>query len=206
METSSMAAPRRLAIMLLGLAFVQQSEAGLYYSGETQNELPSQWRGYLLDQRMLRGIAVKPVAGTAVNTARIAYETAAVNLEKAARERQLTADERADLGAIYVRLGDSARAVEVLRAAQRDHPNHFRIAANLGTAWQAHGDLEQAAVALQQSVKLAPGKWQKAEELHLKIVRQRQREPRGTQTLDELFGVQYIGDSGKYEPGKLAAE
>ena len=200
-----MAVPRRLAIMLLGLAFVQHTEAGLYYSGETQNELPSQWRGYLLDQRMLRGIAVKPVAG-AVNTARSAYETAAASLEKAARDRKLTADERADLGAIYVRLGDSAKAVEVLRAAQRDHPNHFRIAANLGTAWQAHGDLEQAAVALQQAVKLAPGKWQKAEELHLKIVRQRQREPRGTQTLDELFGVQYVGDSGKYEPGKLAAE
>ena len=25
--------------------------AGLYYSGETIADLPSQWRGYLLDQR-----------------------------------------------------------------------------------------------------------------------------------------------------------
>ena len=201
-----MPAPRGLVLALLGLTFVQQSEAGLYYSGETQNELPSQWRGFLLDQRMLRGIAVKPVAGAAANTGRAAYETAAANLEKAARDRKLTADEKADLGAIYVRLGEATKAVEVLRAAQRDHPNHFRIAANLGTAWQAQGDLEQAAVALQQAVKLAPGKWQKAEELHLKLVRQRQRQPRGTQILDDLFGIRYIGDSGKFEPGKLAGE
>ena len=36
-------------------------------------------------------------------------------------------------------------------------------------------------------------------------VRQRQREPRGTQTLDDLFGIQLVGDSGRFETGKLAA-
>ena len=30
----------------------------------------------------------------------------------------------------------TGQAVEVLRAAQRDHPNHFKIVANLGTAYQ----------------------------------------------------------------------
>jgi hypothetical protein len=203
-EEAAMAAPGRLTFVLVWITLTQSATAGLYYSGETQNELPSQWRGFLLDQRMLRAIAVKPAPGTPANPGRIAYEAAAANLEKTARERKLTPDEKADLGALWVRLGESAKAVDVLRAAVRDHPNHFRIAANLGTAWEMHGDMEQAADALQLAVKLAPGNRQKAEELHLKLVRQRQRESRGTHSLDNLFDVQYTGENGTYEPGKIA--
>jgi len=196
----------RIAVALLGwLSVAVAARAGLYYSGETQNELPSQWRGFLLDQRMLRTIGVKPAPGVSPSAARATYEGAAAKLEKTSRERKLTADELADLGALQTRLGDLAKAVDLLRTAQREHPNHFRIAANLGTAWQLHGDLEQAAGALQQAVRLAPGKWQKAEELQLKLVRLRQREPRGCQDLDDLFGLRYVSDSGKYEPGQLAA-
>jgi tetratricopeptide (TPR) repeat protein len=198
--------PRIVAAFLISLPFAAQARAGLYYSGETQNELPSQWRGFLLDQRMLRTIGVKPPPGSPLNPARANYEVAAAKLEKSRQQRKLTADELADLGALYVRLGEAAKAVELLRAAQREHPNHFHVAANLGTAWQLQGDLEQAASALQQAVRLAPGKWQKAEECQLKLVRLRQREKRGTQELDDLFGVRFVGDSGQYEPGKLAAE
>jgi tetratricopeptide (TPR) repeat protein len=181
-----------------------QARAGLYYSGEAIADLPSQWRGFLLDQRMLRNLAVKPAQGAA-NPEREKYEKAAAGLEKAAKDRALTADELADLGAIYVRLGQASKAVELLRGAERDHPKNFRIAANLGTAWQMQGDLEQAATCLQQAVRLAPGKYAKAEEYHLKVVRLRQKEAKGTQSLDDLFDVQFVGESGKYEPGKLAA-
>ncbi len=34
--------------------------AGVYYSEESYNELPSQWRGLLMDQRQLRQLAVEP--------------------------------------------------------------------------------------------------------------------------------------------------
>jgi tetratricopeptide (TPR) repeat protein len=198
---------RRCIVVVFGwLALAGAVQAGLYYSAETQNELPSQWRGFLLDQRMLRNIAVKAAAGAPANAARKQYDDAAAQLEKLGRQRKLTVDEIADLGAIYVRLGEPAKAVELLRAAQRDFPNHFRIAANLGTAWQIQGDLEQASIALQQAVRLAPGKWQKAEECQLKLARLRLREARGAQELDDLFGIRYIGDGDHYEPGKLAAE
>jgi hypothetical protein len=180
-------------------------QAGLYYSGETFNELPSQWRGFLLDQRTLRNIAVKPGPGVPASPARQRYLEAAAKLEKIKENGKLTADELADLGALYVRLGEPGKAVARLRPAQRDHPKHFRIAANLGTAWQLLGDLDQAAICLQQAVKLSPGKYQKAEEYHLKLVRLRQREKRGTGGLDDLFGVRYLGENGKYEPGKLSA-
>src|SRR5207302_193662 len=114
--------------------------------------------------------------------------------------------EAADLGALHIRLGDVNKALEVLRAAERGRPDHFCLAANLGTAWQLHGDLAQAAGALQQAVRLAPGKYQRAEELQLKLVRLRQREPRNSQGLDDLFGVRFVGPDGKYVSGQLAAE
>jgi tetratricopeptide (TPR) repeat protein len=181
------------------------ARAGLYYSGEPLAELPSQWRGFLLDQRILRGIAVKPGPGAPAGPARVRYLDEAAKLEKLAKLRKLTADELADLGALYVRLGEPAKAVALLRPAQREHPNHFHIAANLGTAFQAAGDLEQAALCLREAVRLAPGKYQKAEEYHLKLVQLRRREKGEVREVDDLFGVRYTGEGGEYTPGKMAA-
>ena len=196
----------RLAALVFAFLFsAGGARAGLYYSGEVIAELPSQWRGFLLDQRTLRNVAVKPAGGTTANPARKSYEEAAEKLERASGGRKLTADELADLGALDLRLGETGKALEVLRKAQREYPNHFRIVANLGTAWQLQGDLAQAAAALQRAVRLAPGKLQRPEEYQLKLVRLRQRQPRDTQSLDELFDVRYVGESGQYEPGKLAA-
>src|SRR6516162_10240011 len=122
-----------VAAVLLGF-LSPAARAGLYYSGETIADLPSQWRGFLLDQRLLRNIAVKPAGKAPASAERKKYEAALEKLEKTAKERKLTADESADQGALLVRLGEPGKAVEVLRAAQRDHPNHFKIVANLGTA------------------------------------------------------------------------
>jgi tetratricopeptide (TPR) repeat protein len=180
------------------------SRAGLYYSGEPMAELPSQWRGFLLDHKALRSIAIKPTAGNPASPMREQYLDAAAKLEKTAKTRELTADEKADLGAIYVRLGEPSKAVNLLREAQRTYSNHFAIAANLGTAWQALGDLEQAAFALKESVRLAPGKWQRTEEYQLKLVRLRLQK-KGLAELEDLFGVRWVDDDGAYTPGKLAA-
>jgi hypothetical protein len=181
--------------------------AGLYYSAEPFAELPSQWRGFLLDQKILRTIAIKPRPGLPASQERTRYEEAVAVLEKASRERKLNADEQADLGALYMRLGNPAKAVEILRVAQREHPNHFHIVANLGTAWQLQGDLEQAAESLKLAVRLAPGKLVKAEEYQLKLVRLRQKEKTGLQDLDDLFGIRYVGegkgDAAKYVPGRI---
>ena len=190
--------------ILLSMTATLAARAGLYYSEEKYAELPSQWRGFLLDQRTLRNIAVKPTPRAEASPARLRYQDAALKLEKASRERKLSADEIADLGALYIRLGESDRAVALLRPALAEHPNHFHIAANLGTAWQLQGDLQQAESCLAQAVRLAPGKSQEAEEYHLKLVRRRLKEPRGAFGLDDLFGVRYVGDDGKYDPGKLA--
>lgn len=201
-----MSPPRCLAAVCAILALVPAARAGLYYSGETIAELPSQWRGFLLDQRALRQMAVEPMKGAPVSPLRKEYHDALVKLEKAASQRKLSADEAADLGALHVRLGEPGKAIEVLRAAERDNANHFRILANLGTAWQVQGDLTQSAAYLQQAVRLAPGKLQKAEEAQLKLVRLRQAEGKSSGGLDDLFGVKYVNDKGEFEPGRLGVE
>src|SRR5262249_6770303 len=96
--------------------------AGLYYSCEEISPLPAQWRGFLLDQRLLRTLGFKPTSGGPSNPLRQRYEKAVAKLEKTSRSRKLSADELADLGGLHVRLGNLPRAIEVLRAAQRDHP------------------------------------------------------------------------------------
>ncbi|MBI3823326.1 MAG: DUF3299 domain-containing protein [Planctomycetes bacterium] len=175
--------------------------AGLYYSGEQYASLPAQWRGFLLDHRALRNIAVKPKVESEASPLRTHYREEAAKLQ--ARLPKLGADELADLGALYIRLGEIEKAVDVLRTAQRAHANHFAIAANLGTAWQLLGDLRQAASALEDAVRLAPGKFLVFEEAHLKLVRLRQKSKPGE--LDDLFGIRYVNDKDAYEPGKLAA-
>jgi hypothetical protein len=113
-----MHALRRLACLGL-LLWAAEARAGLYYSGESVAELPSQWRGFLLDQRLLRNIAVQPGPNALPNPTRERYLQAASELEKTADQRNLTADELADLGALYVRLGDSGKAVQLPPGSSR---------------------------------------------------------------------------------------
>lgn len=190
--------PAIVAVLLLSTQGMVR--AGLHYSAESFADLPSQWRGFLLDQRALRAVAQPPLKGQPASPLRERYLAALAALE--ARVGSLSANEQADLGALYLRLGKVERAVQVLRAAQRENPLHYRIVANLATACQLQGELDQAAHWLREAVRLAPGNLQKSEELHLRLVEAR-RKSRDTQTLDDLFGVAFADAKGTYEPGRL---
>lgn len=183
-----------MTFFIAALAFFLPSPAfaGLHYSGETLREFPSQWSGFLPDHRALRAVASpKFDANLPSSPLRDTYADAALKLEAAAKTRELTANESADLGALYVRLGKPEKAVEILRTASRSHPGHFRIAANLGTAWQLAGDLEQSAAALEDAVRLAPDSLRDAEKLHLRLVRGRLKQGKDASALDDLFGENY---------------
>jgi hypothetical protein len=196
--------PRFGLIAILVLPAV--SQAGLHYTVETPAELPSQWRGFLIDHRSLRLIGVQPAPGAPLHLVREQYEDAATKLEDAAKKRALTADEAADLGALHVRLGRPAKAVDILRKAQREHPDHYKVASNLGTAWQFQGDLNEAERMLREAVRLAPAKWKPFEEAQLKLVRLRLKEPKNTSTLDDLFGVTFDKKSDPEVRKKLPAD
>ncbi len=179
---------RWLAILVLGFA-PSIGEAGLYYSGEVYHPLPSQWRGFLLDHRALRMIGQPARGSGAATLLREQYNDAASTLHNHSKR---TPVQSADLGALYLRLGQVDQAIEVLRAAQRNHPDHFRVTANLGTAWQLKGDLSQARRMLQAAVQLAPAKWAPAERLHLRLVSHRLRQTQGG--LDDLFNIHFDGN------------
>ena len=180
--------------------------AGLHYSGEEFAELPSRPAGFLVDHRALRAAGYERPDGLP-SPLRDDYLAAAARLEKLAKTRALTADEAADLGAVYVRLGQPTKAVAVLAPAARKFPEHFRIAANAGTAFQLTGDLDRAATMLEEAVRLAPAKLKPFERAHLKLVKLRLKEGKAAnapKSVDDLFGVAFVGESGKPEAGKLA--
>lgn len=195
---------------LLGLCLVLSSstaQAGLHYSGEQLRPLPAQWRGYLPDQRLLRIVgATVPLGTMPTPPLRDTYADALFKLEGLAAQRELTADEAADLGALHVRLGQPTKALAVLRPGARKYPEHFRTAANLGTTWQFLGDLDQASAMLEEAVRLAPAEHREAESLHLKLVNLRRREGKAWKGVDDLFGVAFSDIAGKPETGKLPAE
>lgn len=156
--------------------------AGLHLSLEKVNELPCEWRGLLPDLRRLRTLAVPSLdASRSASLFHSAYADVLLKLESTAQTRELTADESADLGALYVRFGKADKAVGVLRDARRKHPEHFACAANLGSAWQAAGDLNAAIDSLDDAIKLAPAKFKAAEEAHRKLLHSRRSEKTSTE-------------------------
>jgi tetratricopeptide (TPR) repeat protein len=200
-----MSRPRRSLVRFVGCLVAlglgpDPAAAGLHYSGEQYAELPSRLRGFLIDQRALRSVAVERTGDLPASHLRDEYRAAAARLEKLKETRPLSADEAADLGAVLVRLGRTGSAVDLLVPAARRHPEHFRLAANLGTALQLAGDLERAAERLEEAVRLAPADLREAERWHLKLVRLRLREGRAANTpsaVDDLFGARYDGGPGQ---------
>src|SRR5262245_48651118 len=177
---------RRAFSLLLLLLLPPSSAAGVHCSHERIAELPSEWRGLLADLRLLRGAAASTGPASAL---RQQWLDAARALQAKSKQADLSAEEAADLGALLLRLGKADEALGLLRNAQAKHPENFGLAANLGTAWQANGDLRRAEEQLRLAVRLAPDEKKSAERLHLRWVQRRLAEPAGQQLLDDLFGL-----------------
>jgi tetratricopeptide (TPR) repeat protein len=145
--------------------------------------------------------------------------------------RNLTVGERIDLGAALIRLGRYNEAVQVLKPRERQDQGDFLLLSNLATAYYLAGQEAQAvdAVLSALAVDVWPREWakvgkdrqallaaqfgwdaaqfasyRKAETYFKKLLLLRRRS-QSADKLDDLFGVRFVGDSGKYEPGTLAA-
>jgi len=164
--------------------------------------LPVEWRGFLSDLRTLRNAAN---SSPGPNPLRDTLTARAAALDAKAKNAPLPADEAADLGECFVRLGQPLKAVAVLRAARRADPNRHRLAAELGVAWAAAGDWDRAASAFDDAVSLAPAEWKNVDVAHRRLARSRAKEAKDADGLDDLFGVKFVGESGQPEAGKLAA-
>src|SRR5262245_42108400 len=73
---------RIIASAILLLAVASTSHAGLYYSGEKFSSLPAQWRGFLMDHRLLRNIGLKPKIESEENPLRARYRQEMEALKK----------------------------------------------------------------------------------------------------------------------------
>jgi tetratricopeptide (TPR) repeat protein len=132
----------------------------------------------------------------------------------------LSSDEQADLGGYLLYLKQSTpralifeEAVAVLEAGYRTNPRHFRLAANLGTAYQLTGRLDAAQRCLEAAVDLAPADQKPVQRLQLRLVQLRLRESLGRGQLPDLDGLfgrptqpfRFVDEKGAWSYGQLAA-
>jgi hypothetical protein len=176
--------------------------AGLHSATDVRNALPAKWRGFLPDHRALRMAAVDPARSP--NLPPSPLRDRCLDRVLTLDGKATTADQFTDLSEALIRLDRPDRAIGVLRTARRKFPDDFRLAANLGTAYQRSGDLDLALAALDDAIRLAPDRAKRAERLHRTLVAQRKAE-RGakvdaidalvtvaTATADDLADVQQL--------------
>ncbi len=211
-QTSRLTKPIQQALMpgvwvwVMLLLFAWPAQGGIYYSGERFAELPSEWRGFASDLRLLRSIAVPTTPTQPASTLKLQYQDALKKLEDVKKQRSLSADEQADVGALLIRLGQLDAALAQLQQAQREHPRHFAIAANLATAWYLTGDLRLAIEYNRLSAELAPNaKHKELETWQLQLFKDRLKKPRQDTSLDQLFHVAWTDAQGRYLMGRLSA-
>ncbi len=185
--------------------FISNAHATIHYSGEKYAELPSSWKGFLADHRMMRVVSIPASPKTPPSLQRLEYQTAVDRLLAEKKQRPLKPLELADLGALLLRLGQLDAAIDILRPAAAQYPHDFALQANLGSAWHMAGNWADAAEHLRQAVKLAPAELKSLESLHLKLVlfRLRQTSPND---LDSLFDVKFKTKDGQHRLGRVTQE
>jgi hypothetical protein len=154
------------------------------------------------------------------------YRARQQELEAKFRRGPATPEDCINLSADLIRLRKYDEAVGLLTPVAGRERRNYRILANLGTAHQLSGRPVPAIEYLMQVRDVWPREeagttaeqlaWgQRAESYHLKLLRLRLQEvahlapgerPKNPETVDDLFTVQFVGDSGKFEAGKLAAD
>ena len=181
-----------IASLALMAVLSPSAHAGFYLVCENANPFPIQWRGYLLDLR-----AIRMAAGKARSPLQDVYSNTISRIEKLASP---TADDLAELGGCYLRLGKSSEALGVLRKAARQHPDHFRIQAHLVLAHAALGELDRAVEIQTELLEQAPRQHRAIEELSLKFLKDRAKRAKTSEEMDALF------DTGKGWPKEALAQ
>jgi tetratricopeptide (TPR) repeat protein len=147
--------------------------------------------------------------------------------QELAGRRDLNIDEQVQLSAYLIRLRQYDDAVSLLTPIAAVERRNFMVFANLATAQQLLGRLDRARDYLDRAADIWPAElpglskaqldwYRRAERCQRNLVMSRMREtvqPPGSNkavALDDVFRpkdgpVQFVGESGRYEPGKLAA-
>jgi tetratricopeptide (TPR) repeat protein len=217
-----------VAVLGCWLGAVGPARAGLYNSGEHLPPITPDRIRFQVGE--LKGIRARPDAKPPLKgSLRDQYLRQTEALEEVRKADNLSALERADLGACYIRQGRPEQAVRLLTAGDR---GHFLVEANLAMAYKELGEWEMAvrhqqrALAAWQPVHVGFSRRQLAfsrhvEDYFLRLLRSRLEETRrgrgrgdgfgfgkALTPVDPLFpGLRYVGpDLETYEAGNLAPE
>ena len=188
--------PRFTCRLLLGIWFVMAFggfsplQAGIYLKCEAWNDLPSQWKGWLLDHRQLLRCQ-NPLPGSKPTEMRSRLEKVANGFKEKQTTERLGPEDLAEWGGVLLRLGKPEEALGLLQGAQRAHPQHFRLTSHLCQAWCAIGQWAMARNLSDEAIRLAPGRWLAAEELMGRWIRSRLSGP--ADRLDLLFTTSWEG-------------
>src|SRR5262245_7765006 len=148
---------RACLIVLAVLVLPSLARAGLYNSAEPVTVIPMERT--LAEVGDMRSIAIDREHPDPASR-RAKYLRQKDRLEEALRAGTLSPNERADLGACYLRLRLTASAtkdaIRLLRAGPRDHP---LLQANLATAYFLDGDLDLAIRHQEEVLRLWPRSW-----------------------------------------------
>lgn len=145
-------------------------------------------------------------------------------IEELRNKRERTPDEIAALAVAYLRAGETAEPLNLLAPLSRSRTPDFRVLANLAHTHAVRGEWDEA-VRWHQSAVLdtefpadlagstpEQRKWllqverqYYAKWLRIHRDRARERRPPEQEEIFPLFDVKFVGESGRYEPGQLAA-
>jgi tetratricopeptide (TPR) repeat protein len=217
--------------MLVGFWFPAAGKAGVYSTGEKLLEpsaQPAAGKAPSFDRFRLSLDEIMEIPDTARNTQR--RQDALKRRDELQAKVDADPDnvtDRINLSAYLIRLGEYDKAIPMLEGLARGvGRNNFMVAGNLATAYQQLGDpqsLQRADDYLQQAIAVWPAEfpgltkeqlaWYKeAEKTQLKLVRARRKElsaqggkAKPPEAVDDLCGVQFVGDDGTYQAGKIAA-
>ena len=75
-----------------------------------------------------------------------------------------------DYAVLLLKAGQTKTALDILSTLSKYYPDEYQIAANLGTAYELSGDLENAYNYIERGMKLNPDSHEGSEWVHLKIL------------------------------------
>jgi tetratricopeptide (TPR) repeat protein len=211
----------RISLMVLGMGLAgTPAQAGLYNTAEKPLPITSlskarQWLGELRGARIRKEDRDKPALA---GSKRAEYLSLVARLESQERAGTLLTEDRANLGACYIRLGWYTDAIRVLQAGD---PEHFMIQANLANAYHQLGDLflairhqERAMARLAQPIAgwtaAQRFAFRRTETYYLNLLKDRsreQREGKAATQVDALFpGLRFVGPDGTYTAGEWSMD
>jgi hypothetical protein len=151
----------------------------------------------------LRGLPLKREPSESSESVHDRYWNRITQLEADEKLGALTASERIELAACYLRLRKIEEARRILAEAKRSDPRNFMVLANLAAVSELTGDWDRATTDLKEALEVWPETepgfdpaqlrfYRRAEKYHLLLLQQRFAEsrnpPRADQiTIDHLF-------------------